>query len=350
MKITGARAARFLDKPPSDIIGVLLFGPDRGLVRERAQALAKLFIKDPDDAFAVTQLTADDLTGDTAKLADEMSALSLLGDARLVRLRLDHERAGAAISKIIKDLDARPETAEAKLIVEAGDMTPRSAIRKACEAAGHFAAVGCYNDSAADVANMVRSGLSEKSITIEADALSMWVPLLEGDRGLIRNEIEKMALYKGYGQTAGVSVNIEDVKVLAAGGQAASIDDIINDAMSGRVDSADAVFRRAVAGKINTAIILMSLQRHISRLLEVQSKMSAGESADGALRSLRPPLFGPAQNAFKSQLRAWPSVMLQKALAQTLEAEKSVKSAGSPADAIVGRLLLALSSYAAKRR
>jgi len=161
-----------------------------------------------------------------------MSALSLLGDARLVRLRLDHERNGAAISKIIKTLDARPETAEAKLIIEAGDMTPRSAIRKACEAAGHFAAVGCYNDSAADVANMVRSGLSEKSIKIEADALALWVPLLEGDRGLIRNEIEKMALYKGYGQTAGESVGIADVKNLAAGGQAASIDDIINDTMS----------------------------------------------------------------------------------------------------------------------
>lgn len=349
MKVTGARAARFLEKPPEDIIGVLLFGPDRGLVRERAVALAKLFIANPDDAFAVTQLTADDLTGDTAKLADEMSALSLLGDARMVRLRLDHERAGAAISKIIKGLDARPETAEAKLIIEAGDMTPRSAIRKAFEAAGHFAAVGCYNDSAADVANMVRSGLSDKSISIQADALALWVPLLEGDRGLIRNEIEKMALYKGYGTEAGASVTVDDVKALAAGGQAASIDDIINDTMSGRVDSADAVFRRAVAGKINTAIILMSLQRHISRLLEVQSKMGAGESADGAVRSLRPPLFGPAQNAFKLQLRSWPSTMLQRALAQTLEAEKSVKSAGSPADAIVGRLLLALSSYAARR-
>jgi len=158
MKITGARAARFLDKPPEDTIGVLLFGPDRGLVRERAQALAKLFISNPDDAFAI----------------------------------------------------------------EAGDMTPRSAIRKACEASGHFAAVGCYNDSAADVANMVRSGLSDKSISIEPAALSMWVPLLEGDRGLIRNEIEKMALYKGYGQVAGESVTVEDVKVLAAGGQAAA--------------------------------------------------------------------------------------------------------------------------------
>ncbi len=350
MKITGARAQRFLAKPPDDIIGVLLFGPDRGLVRERAQALAKLFISDPDDAFAVTQLTADDLTGDVAKLGDEISALSLLGDARLVRLRLDHERAGAAISKIIKGFDTRPETAEAKLIIEAGNMTPRSAIRKACEAAGHFAAVGCYSDSAADVADMVRSTLAQKSISIDRDALALWVPLLEGDRGLIRGEIEKMALYKGYGSSDEAAVvDMADIKTLAAGGQAGSIDDIINDTLSGRVDSADAVFRRAVAGKVNTAIVLLSLQRRIAQLLEVQAKVNGGESTQMAMRALRPPIFGMAQNAFSGQVQNWPNTALKRALAQTLEAEKSVKTAGSPADAIVGRLLLALASYAAKR-
>ncbi|WP_371396545.1 DNA polymerase III subunit delta [Fretibacter rubidus] len=349
MKITGARAERFLSKPPDDLIGVLLFGPDRGLVRERGAALAKLFIKDPDDAFAVTQLTADDLTGDVARLSDEMSALSLLGDARLVRLRLDHERAGAAISKIIKELDANPERAEAKLIIEAGDMTTRSAIRKAFDAAGKFAAVGCYTDSAADVGNMVRGTLNDLGIKIEPDALAMWVPLLEGDRGLTRGEIEKMAVYKGYGTEAGASVTIEDIKSVAAGGQSASIDDIINFTMGGKVDDADTMFRRAVAGKLNTVVILFSLQRHISRLLEAQGKMQRGDSAENAIRSLRPPVFGMAQRDFVRQLNLWPSSALQRALSQTLDVEKNVKTAASPADALVGRLLLALSSFAARR-
>jgi len=42
--------------------------------------------------------------------------------------------------------------------------------------------------------------------------------------------------------------------------------------------------------------------------------------------------------------------MLRRALSQSLEAEKQLKTAGAPADAITGRLLLALSSYAGKRR
>ena len=61
MKLTGTRATRFLTDPQSDIIGVLLFGPDRGLVKERANKLSKTYCENPDDAFAATILTADDL-------------------------------------------------------------------------------------------------------------------------------------------------------------------------------------------------------------------------------------------------------------------------------------------------
>lgn len=349
MKLTGNRANTFLNHPKDDIIGVLLFGPDRGLARERGMALAKTYIPKP-DAFSVTTLTADDLTGDPAKLSDEMSALSLLGDDRLVHLRLDHERGGAAISKIIKSLDADPRLAAAKLIIEAGDMTPRSAVRKVFEAAGHFAAIGCYTDNSADIANLVRSSMNEKNIGIDADALALWTPLLEGDRGLTRGEIEKMILYKGDGEVPGAAVTIDDIRNVASGGQMASIDDIIQAAMNGDVDACDYAYRTAMAGKMNSAVILRSLQRHISRLLEAHSHMASGDSIESAMRALRPPVFRMQERNFMQQVRKWRETMLQKVLSQSLEAERKVKTAGSPADAIVGRLLLALGTYAARQR
>jgi len=148
-----------------------------------------------------------------------MSALSMFGDARLVRLRLDHERNGAAIAKIIKGFDTDPSKCEAKLIVEAGDLSPRSAVRKAFEAAGNFASIGCYTANAADLSNLVRTSLNELSIGIDNDALALWTPLLEGDYAMARGEIEKMALYKGYGAEPGAKVTMADVRTLAAGGQ-----------------------------------------------------------------------------------------------------------------------------------
>lgn len=350
MKLTGARVNSFLSSPPDHILGVLFFGPDRGLVKERSETLASLFVDNPDDAFAATVLTSDDLQTDSGRLSDEMVALSLLGDTRLVRVRLDHERPGAAIAKIIRELDAKPENCAARLLIEAGELTPRSAVRKCFEAAANFAAIGCYAPSQGDIANMIRTELNTHAITIDRDALEYWLPLLQGDRALLRSEIEKMALYKGYGSVSGANVTLDDVQRLAAGAQSSSIDDIIMAALSGSPESCDRSYRTAISGKINPALILRSLQRQLTRLLEANAHMEKGDTATRAMQKLRPPVFKMQERQFSAQLHIWPAKHLKQALSQSLEAEQSIKTAGAPTESLTGRLLLALARYAQARK
>ena len=347
MKLTGSRVNSFLDRPPDNIMGVLFFGPDGGLVKERSDIVSAKFCDDPSDPFSTTILTADDLASDPAKLADEISALSFLGGRRLVKLRLDHERSGAAISKIIKAFDIDPQKCEARLIVEAGDLSTRSAIRKSFEAAGHFASIGCYADKARDVANLIRTSLSEKGLSITPDALNGWTPLLIGNRAIARNEIEKIILYKDGSNNREVS--LEDIQAISADGNNISIDDIISDICLGKIKQGDGQYQKAVRGKINPAVILRALQRHITRLLEAQTLIASGESTESAMKSLRPPIFFAHKNAFKQQLHIWPVRALQSALSRTLETELNVKTAGAPQEVLVGRLLLALGQYAQKR-
>jgi DNA polymerase-3 subunit delta len=327
----------------------LFFGPDQGQCSERAGQLALKFSDDPDNPFSVTALSADDLSNDPAKLADEMSAMSLLGDTRLIRVRLSHERPGASVAKILKDLDARPDTCAARLIIEAGDLSPRSAVRKAFEAAKHFAAIPCYADTQSTLANLVKNELSDLGIRIERDALDAFVPLLEGDRRLARGEIEKMALYKGYGQEEAALVSVGDIKAIAAGAGSAGLDDIIMGAMGGNPLTADTSFRRAMDAKITAPSVLAALQRHLTRLHQAASLMRVGQSPDEAMAALRPPVFMMNKSAFSRQLRIWSIPALSRAIAQSLEAERQMKTAGSPSEALMGRLLIALSSYAAKR-
>ncbi|PHR91599.1 MAG: DNA polymerase III subunit delta [Robiginitomaculum sp.] len=350
MKLNGARADAFLKAPPPDSLGVLFYGPDQGLCSERAAELAKHLTASPDDPFTVTSLSADDLVGDPAKLADEMAAMSLLGDTRLIRVRLSHERSGASIAKTIKALDAAPQRCAAKLIIEAGDLSPRSAVRKGFEAATHFTAIACYADTQASLANLVKSELAALGIGIERDALDAFVPLLEGDRRLARGEIEKLALYKGYGKEDGAKVELADIKVLAAGAGNAGLDDIVFDVFGGNPLEADAGYQRAMAGKLSPHSVLAALQRHLVRLHQAASLMGTGQSADDAMRALRPPVFMMRKSAFASQLRIWPETALARALASSLELEKQMKSTGAPATSLMGRLLLSLSAYAAKRK
>ena len=349
MKLTGARAENYIKTPPADSVGVLFYGPDQGLCAERAQQTAGKLADNLDDPFSVTALSADDLSNDPARLADEMSAMSLLGDTRLIRVRLSHERPGAAVAKLIKSLDATPDRCAAKLIIEAGDLSPRSAVRKAFDAAKHFASIACYADTQATLATLVKSSLSDLGIRIERDALDAFVPLLEGNRQLARGEIEKMALYKGYGQEENALVTLQDIRTVAAGAGAAGLDDIVMAALSGRTAEADSAFRRAVEGKVSPPVVLIALQRQLTRLHQATSLMSVGQSSEEAMRSLRPPVFVMQKSAFSKQLRIWSTATLSRAIAQSLETEMAVKTAGSPMESLVSRLLLALAAYAQKR-
>lgn len=350
MKVTGARQARFLSHPPKDLIGVLLFGPDRGLVKARSTDLIQTIAPDIDPAFGATVLTSDDLISDPARLMDEMSAMSLLGGTRLVRLRLDHERSGAALSKILKDIDSDPLRVEAKLVIEAGDLSTRSAIRKAAEAAQHIAALGCYPLGMRDRRVQIKDRLDALNMTIASDALDFWLPLLEGDHAMAESEIEKMALFKGYGLQPDATVTLDDIRQIAAGAQASAIDPIIQDALFGRIDSLDARFRRAVEAKTSPIAIHFALQRHILRLCEAADRMDRGDSALSATRALRPPVFKMQEDRFVATLNRWNGRALRSALSQCQAVERQLKSTGAPVEALTERLLFGLANFAARRR
>ena len=353
MKLSGAAAERFLKKPDDGVVAVLLFGPDNGLVRERAQDLAKLWGGASDDPFAVATLTESDLKSDPAKLADEAAAMSLTGGARLVRVRLTTEAGAGSVSDLIADADKGSAQIEAKIIVEAGDLTPRSKIRKAFEAAKTSAAIGCYSDSAADALGLAETALQQEGLSLSRDAREPLSRALSQDRGLARQEIEKLILYKGLKDTrpdGEDEVTAADIAATLGAMQDSSMDDIIESAALGDARSADAALRRALAAGGSPVGVIRAASRHISRLHQARAIMDGGRSAGDAMKALRPPVFFMRQGAFGQALNNWRSDALERAAQAVYAAEKQAKTSGLPDEAVAGELVLAIAKLARFRR
>src|SRR5258708_10457978 len=56
MEIKSHLADRFVARPPADLVAALVYGPDQGMVRERAAALARSVVADLNDPFRVAEL------------------------------------------------------------------------------------------------------------------------------------------------------------------------------------------------------------------------------------------------------------------------------------------------------
>ena len=70
---------RYLSKPDQKHRIFLIYGPDTGLVSERATLLAKASGADLADPFATIKMDADDAAADPARIADEAHTVSMFG-------------------------------------------------------------------------------------------------------------------------------------------------------------------------------------------------------------------------------------------------------------------------------
>src|ERR1700710_1561068 len=66
---------------------ILLYGPDAGLVRERADALVASAVDDPSDPFSLVRLDGDELAAEPSRLVEEAMTAPLFGGRRAIRVR-----------------------------------------------------------------------------------------------------------------------------------------------------------------------------------------------------------------------------------------------------------------------
>ncbi|HEX2147550.1 MAG TPA: DNA polymerase III subunit delta, partial [Pseudorhizobium sp.] len=162
----------------------VIYGPDRGLVSERAALLAKKSGVAQDDPFSLLKLDVGDLHNDPGRLLDEVNSLGLFGGEKLVWLR------GATNEKPLLDalavLAAGPPPANL-LIIEAGDLKKASGLRKIVEPAKSVAVIPCYADDARALNALIDTELAQDHLAITPEARRQLLELLGGDRVASRN-------------------------------------------------------------------------------------------------------------------------------------------------------------------
>lgn len=346
MKIQPRDADRSASAPDAKWAAVLVYGPDRGLARERAGLLLKAWKVDPQDPFGMTEIGEDEIRSDVARLADELRAMTLTGGSRAVRIRAT-EAGFATLKTVLAEIDSGALVPAAKLLVEAGDLNARSKIRGAFESARSAAALPCYEDSSAALGSLLDQALKDAGLTMTPEARARALPQLEGDRALARAEIEKLILYMGPGSAEPITP--ADIDAISAGAEPVELDDVVDAALGGDVEGADRAVGLAASAGASAVGVVRALQRRLYALHAADAIYRKTRSTAEALKTQRPPLYGPRQTAFLNQLKIW-SGRLDGAIAEALRTETRLKASGPADETLLGRLVLALAGQAKRAK
>lgn len=341
MKITPAQADGFVRKPDPAVRAALVYGPDEGLARERAEALARSAVPDLADPFRVAELSGDTVAADPARLADEAAAIAFGGGRRVVRVR---DCTDAALPAVEAALAAA--TGDTLIVLQAGDLGPRSALRQRFEAAKDAAAIACYADEGTSLERLIADTLGQEKISVEPEAMSYLAAHLGADRGVSRAELEKLAVFAGPGSR----VSLADAMAVVGDSAAISLEDVVYAATDGDSAGLDRALERTLRTGTSPVAVLRAVAGHLLRLQLVAGRVAKGEPEARAIKSLRPPVFFRRENQFRRHLSVWRGARMERGLLLTLEAEALCKTTGTPDAAVCGRTLQQIAALARQGR
>lgn len=130
--------ASFIRSPAPACRAALVYGPDAGLVAERASALAQIFAGHGQTE--IVRLDDRDLAEDPARLEVELRTTPMFASQSVVRVTAGPKLDVPSLKALLAADFDNP------LIVEAGNLRPDSGLRKLFESHKSAAALPCYGD------------------------------------------------------------------------------------------------------------------------------------------------------------------------------------------------------------
>ncbi|WP_439923755.1 DNA polymerase III subunit delta [Nitrobacter sp. JJSN] len=330
----------FLARPDPARPIILLYGPDAGLVRERADALMASAVDDPDDPFSLVRLDGDDLATEPSRLVDEAMTVPLFGGRRAVRVK-------AGARSFASGVDALADSAikDCRIVIEAGELRPEAPLRKTCERAKNAVAIACYPDTERDLARLIDDELRASNLKIAPDARATLTSLLGGDRQASRNELRKIALY-AHGQH---EITLDDVIAVVSDASDFKLDPIVDAAFAGQPAVVETEFAKAMVAGTYPGLVISAAQRQIAALHKAALLMGDGASASSAAEGGFPRLHFSRKAAVETALRSFSAARLVQVMDQLAVAALEARKQSSLAPVIAQRALMSIAVNARRR-
>ncbi len=325
MKITKRDIDSFLCNPQR-YKAALIYGADEGQVRQYGRHICLRILGDDFDPLNLVELNGQQLAEDSAKLADELNALSLIGGKRVVWLREPLADAAALIKEIM--IDSGRET-EAWLLVTAGELSAQSKLRTLFERQKDLAILACYHDEGRDLERFVSSELHRLGINAQAEVISHMAKMLGNDRAVTLSEIEKIDLYLGDER----KLTFEQLEDLLGDNAQFTIYKLCNVVAVGDISRLSDLLHKLYDSGVQPIGVLRVVYAHLQKLLQLHNLCSKGISVEQAMTQMR--VFFKQKPEMRKQLSRWDMKNLRKMLDLLLSAECEIKTTDSSCAAVI---------------
>ena len=296
---------------------------------KRQDAIAALIGPEGEGEMRLTRMSGADLRKDASLLLDAIKAVGFFPGPRVAFVEDATDTLADPISAALADW--RP--GDATVVVTAGNLTGKSALKTLFEKHPNAVCIGLYDDppSREEIEDALKkAGLRDIDREAMADLNTLARALDPGD---FRQTLEKIALYK-YGDP--LPLTPADVAVMAPATIEAEVDDLIDAVAEARAPAIGPLFRRLEGQGVLPVTICIAALRHF-RILHA----AATDPAGPGLGIQKARVNFKQKDAMGRQAGQWGTRALEQAIAVLVETDLTLRSSSkAPGMALMERALI----------
>ena len=199
---------------------ILLYGPDEGLIQNRSNRLINSFIDNTNETDSVKTIGYKNF--DKLSLVDSQKSQSLFSKKQVIKIV---EVSDNIILKLDEIIDTDKNTL---FIIQAGELTPKSKLRKYFEESEKCLIIPCYKIDSVQLKKIIINFTNEKNIALDRECVDYLIGNLGGNYAIIISELEKLLLINKK------TISYNDLKNLIAPKERGAYEDLVFNCLSGK--------------------------------------------------------------------------------------------------------------------
>ena len=286
-----------LSKIKDETIFYLLYGKNDGL---KSECIDKILNKSIGKVYNYDEKQIKD---EIETFYENILSGSLFEDSKIIIIN----RATDKIYEIIQDLIDR-DIHNIKIIINAGILETRSKIRSLFEKQKNLICIPTYQDNNDTLSKLAAIFFKDEKISISQQNINLIIEKCNGDRGFLRNELNKI---KNYASDKKKLSSKEILKLINLT-ENFEFSELIDNCLAKNKNKMINILNENNFNTEDCIIILRTFLSKAKRILKLAIQFEKNKDINKTINSAKPPIFWKEKNIVKIQLNKWKPEKIKK--------------------------------------
>tara|TARA_B100000989_G_scaffold295816_1_gene277642 strand:+ start:1742 stop:2722 length:981 start_codon:yes stop_codon:yes gene_type:complete len=207
------------------------------------------------------------------------------------------------------------------MIINCGVLEKKSKLRKNIENSKNAVIIPTYKDNSQSLITIARAFFNMKKINISYETLNLLVNRCNGDRGYLKNELEKISNYLSDKKI----ISLKEISTLTNLSENYSAAELVDASLSKNMKKTCEILEENNYSQEDTFLILRVFLQKTKKILNMLENLDSVKNIEKVISEYRPPIFWKEKPIIERQLKIWSSEGVKRLIYKINDIETKIK-------------------------